>query len=80
MTAQKATEATAKTRPRTRPQAIKHIRMDIDTSERIEAIAAYNGIAYGRIINMVMRAYVENNGAGMAVPILELPPQTKEEE
>ena len=69
------TKTTAK-----RKTEVRHIRMDIDTSARIEAIAEYTGIPYGRIINMVMRVYVENNGAGMSVPILAIPPHTKEEE
>lgn len=66
--------------PTKRQTEVRHIRMDIDTSERIEAIAEYTGIPYGRIVNMVMRVYVENNGAGLVVPILAIPNQSNNTE
>ena len=71
----------AKKKPKPqRETEVRHIRMDKDTSERIEAITQHNGVAYGRIVNLVMRTFVENNGAGFAVPVLTLPPQPDDKE
>lgn len=69
---------TEKKAPRGRPkrqraQVMRTVRIDTEIDAQIEAISENTGIPYGRLINLVMRQYVESVEAGSAIPIINWP-------
>lgn len=50
-----------------RPQIMRTIRIDIELDKKIMAIADDTGIPYGRLINLVMRQFVESDTAMLSI-------------
>lgn len=50
-----------------RPQVTRSIRIDAELDKKLMAITDDTGIPYGRLINLVMRQFVESDTAMLSI-------------